>query len=200
MDKFETACAVNNIDRIIDEQYGEWGHFHKAAADAVWKAATFETAYAIRLEVASMLAVTVMNESTFDLNVKPNTNSKKRPENIQCPASWDFGPSQINFFWNVLDAWEGNTQMRGLFWKEVFGPPPYEPDAPFNGNPVTNMRACIRIMLSKKESLDAGVEGATFRETQVVHYTGGDAERIAHRRADWRKYEPLFKQFFEAYQ
>lgn len=196
---FADAIAANHIDRIIDEQYGQWGHFNEPAASAIWQAACAETAPYYRITLASMLSVLVMNESTFDLYVKPNTNTEKRPENIHCPAAWDFGTCQINFWWNVLDAWEGNIKMRGLGWRDVFGAPPYDPEQPFNGKPVANIRAAARIMLAKNPALDNGVVGATLQETQVVHYTSGTQERIDHRRADWRKYERLFKNFFELY-
>lgn len=199
MSRYEEAIARTGIDRIIDEQYGQWGHINEPAIEAIWMAASQETEPYFRITLASMLAVTVMNECTFDITVKPNTNSKDKPSNLHCPAAWDFGPCQINFFWNVLETWEGNVRMRGLGWRDVFGRPPYLPNEPFTGNPVMNMRAAIRIMLSKKPDLDKNVPDASPQETQVVHYTGGDQERKDHRRADWRKYSPLFQEFFEEY-
>lgn len=198
MKHFETCLKLNNLGEIIDKQYGQWGKFTVEAADAILEAARLETEPYFRPTLAAMAAVTVMNEAVFNLRQVPNTNTAKRPENIHCPAAWDYGPTQINFFWSVLDAWEGNTKMKGLPWREVFGAPPYVPDAPFTGNPVTNIRAGIRIMLAKNVKLDP--EGASTQESQVVLYPGGDAKRRAHRRADWVKYDSLFLNFFECYQ
>jgi hypothetical protein len=199
MGEFDECVKLNDLGLLIDEQYGKWGHFHKEAADVIWQATSHEAQPYFRAVLASMLSVTMMNESTFRLRVTPNTNTKSNPENIHCPAAWDFGPCQINFFWNVLEAWEGNVVMRGLNWRKVFGNPPFEPDKPFTGDPVFNTRACARIMLSKGAALDAPGTSSSVQETQVVRFTGGDPERMTHRRADWRKYGNLFQEFFEAY-
>lgn len=189
---FEEAVKLNDLEQTIDAQYGQWGHFSQAAADVIWEAASKETQPYFRISLAAMLAVTMMNESTFRLDVAPNIN--KQP---LCPTAWDFGPCQINFFWNVLEAWEGNVTMKGLGWRDVFGCPPYKPDEAFTGNAIANTRACARIMLSKPTLSSDAIPNV--QETHVVHYTGGDEERKAHRRADWRKYSELFMQFFEAY-
>lgn len=196
---FQQALQINNLGQLIQEQYGQWGSFTEEAASDIWEAASKETQPYFRVTLASMLSVTIMNESVFNRFQKPNTNTATKPTNIYCPSSWDFGWCQINFFWNVLDAWEGNTLMKGLPWREVFGAPPFIADAPFNGNPVTNARACARIMLSKKSGLDASGVTESVQETQVVHYTGGNEKRKSHRRSDWRKYGHLFVEFYEAY-
>lgn len=197
--QFEEAVKLNDLGPMIDEQYGQWGHFHKDAADAIWQAACSETQPYFRVTLASMLSVTIMNESTFRMYVEPNTNVKTRPENIYCPSAWDFGWCQINFFWHTLDAWEGNVSMRGLAWRKVFGNPPFEPDVPFTGDPVFNARACARIMFARLGVQDLPGVSSSLQETQVVHYTGGSQDRMDHRRADWRKYGKLFEQFFIAY-
>lgn len=195
--QFDNAIKLNNLGAIIDAQYGEWGHFHKEAADIIWLAASHETQPYFRPTLAAMLAVTMMNESTFRLYVPPNTNTKNRPENIHCPAAWDYGPCQLNFFWKVLEAWEGNILMRGLSWRKVFGNPPFEPDKPFTGDPLFNTMACARIIMSKTTMNDPN--SRDMQEMQVTLYTGGSEERMAHRREDWRKYGQLFQEFYTAY-
>lgn len=197
--QFEEAVKINDLGSIIDAQYGQWGHFHKEAADLIWQAASSETQPYFRITLAAMLAVTMMNESTFRLDVKPNTNDTEKPENIHCPAAWDFGPCQINFFWHVLETWEGNVVMKGLPWRKVFGSPPFEPEKPFTGDPLFNTRACARIMFARIAEADPAGVSESLQETQVVHYTGGTQDRMDHRRADWRKYGKLFADFFEAY-
>lgn len=202
--QFEQALKLNNLGLLIDEQYGKWGHFHKEAADDILAAASKETEPSFRSVLAAMLSVTIMNESTFNRFQTPNTNVSKRPENIHCPAAWDFSWCQLNFFWVTLGAWQGDFNMKGLPWREVFGSPPFLPKVPFTGNPVTAARACARVILAKSPLLDArpmktsGISDS-LQETQVAHYPEGDKERIEHRRQDWRKYGKLFQEFFEAY-
>lgn len=199
MSKFEECLALNNLGVLIDEQYGEWGHFTKEAADDIWTAASKETQSYFRPVLAAMLSVTIMNESTFNRFQSPNTNTRKRPENIHCPAAWDYSWCQLSFFWTVLGAWQGDFSMKDLPWREVFGQPPFIAGAPHTGNPITAARACARVILSKKLQLDVVGVSESLQETQVAHYPEGNTERIAHRRNDWRKYGHLFQQFYECY-
>jgi hypothetical protein len=191
---FEEALKENNLGSMLEEQFGAWGHFTEEAARVIITAASKETDPSSRTLLASMLALTMAEESCFNLYQGPNVNGKP-----DCPASWDFGPCQINFWWQVLEAWEGRIITKGLPWRSVFGAPPYDPTGSFTGDPVFNTRACARILLSKLPKNGQLEAGKSLSETRVIYYTGGDELRRMHRSEDWKKYGPLFQTFFEKF-
>jgi hypothetical protein len=187
MSRFDDANALNNLWQIVEDQYGRWGHWSEAAADTIveavrWETAAYESVFRTQrgIVLQVMLAVTWMNESCFNFAVKPNVNNQPTS-----PWNWDVGFTQMNIQWVHRMAWQGEINTQGLPWKEVFGTLGY--DQPFDGNPVTHARCALRRLLATKGS----------DEDQVVRYTGPAAQ--PHRLADWRKYQPLFTEFFTAY-
>lgn len=176
MSNFAEALALNNLGATIEEQYGEWGHFTEDAAALIVLVSRLE---AIAPE---LLAVTWMNESTFGFHPLPNVN-----HDPGCPFMFDVGPFQLNVGWTYRSVWVGEFSAKGIHYKEAFGTV-FLQDAPFDGNPQANARMAARKLLAIK-----GPDVA-----RVVKYTG-PGERQEHRLGDWRKYSPLFQEFFAAY-
>lgn len=182
---FEDALKTNGLGSIIEAQYGRWGEFTKDAADLIVKVSMAEDV------PASLLSVTWMNESIFAFNPKPNTN--KQPTR---PEAWDVGPFQLNVLWTYKSVWVREFRpdplhFDAVFGKEFFiiGPDDVRTPAPFTGDPLANARMAARKLFSIKGDWEA----------KAVKFTGGDEARQKHRSSDWKKYSPLFSEFFQKY-
>ncbi len=176
---FDEALKINNLGDIIDTQYGRWGHFHQEAADLIVKVAQIEDI------PPELLAVTWLNESTFDMRPPPNTN--RQPAR---PEAWDVGPLQLNILWTYKSVWIKEFRADGLHFKDVFGDINEDTaPGPFAGDPLANARMAARKLFSIR---------GTWQD-KAVKYTGGNEARREHRAKDWNKYAPLFSGFFNTY-
>lgn len=193
---FSEAIGFNNLGQQIEAQYGTYGHFTQESADAIWQAATLENTVATRFKreiLAAATAVTLMNESVFNLRQQPNTNKND--------ANWwnfDIGPMQLNLGWTVRMTFQQEMNAFGLKFTEVFGQPPFVANVPFTGVPIANLRMGARRLLARNIApKDTALIFADTIEMQVVCYTG-EANRV-HRQQDWRKYKEPFVEFFKRY-
>jgi hypothetical protein len=163
MADFTSCLAMNNLGSVIDEQYGRWGHFHEEAARMIQ---TIAKEQAISPE---LLAVTWLNESTFGLYPKPNTN------HYPDPMKWDIGPMQLNRYWTKAERDVGRIHAFDEF--AVFGgvePGDFFDDEGqpvlFRGDPLSNLRVAaqrLRVMGGNDH-------------VRVVAYTGPAARPAPH--------------------
>jgi hypothetical protein len=180
MSKFDTCKDIGNLWQIVHDQYGKWGDLNEDAAEAII-AAVLEERHPVkrRVTLMAMLAITWMNESCFNFDTRPNTNGQP-----SSPWHYDVGFLQMNVQWTHRMVWQGELDTTGLVWHDVWGT---LVNVPFDGNVIAHARCGLRRLLATKGD----------DETRVVRYTGPVAQ--PHRLADWRKYEPLFIEFFQSY-
>jgi hypothetical protein len=184
MSSFAECVSQSGLDRKIAEaSYGKYGSFNEDAAKLIIEASQLEHI------APTMLAITLLNESVFNLHQTPNTNH--RPDD---PTHWDVGPAQLNVHWTKKEVEAGNVQP--LPEIDIFGSLS-SPDAQFDGDPLSNIRMCARRLLAihTKKFAEAGYKSEN--EMRCVRYTGPGAQPF--RLQSYREYLPLFKTFFTCY-
>lgn len=174
---FEDALRDSKLgETLLASPYARYGNFTEETADLIVEVHGME-----RIS-PNLLAVTILNESTFNLYQEPNTNGND--------TNWfgfDIGCGQLNLGWTTRMSWQGEFKTSDLLFVDVFGKPPYLPKMPFTGNPLAHLRAVARRLLGKKVD----------DRNRAILYTGPNAQ--PYRATSYDKYAPLFKDFFDKY-
>ncbi len=124
-----------------------------------------------------LLAVTLMNESSFNLGQAPNTN---RSSDVN---DWDIGPFQLNVTATASIIAEGGMNLNGL--RNPWGLTAAA-NQPFTGDPLDNGRLAARTL---------NYHGGGIRAAGL--FTGGT--RVAERRKSYKKWAPKFRAFFDCF-
>lgn len=194
---FTEAMSVSGLQGQIEADFKGWGVFHISAADVIAMVAADE-------DVApELLAVTVMNESTFRFYCEPNTNGSDDP------YQWDVGMAQLNrgtiqrSIANQFISAKGIDIQRALDSTVTM----------FVGDPLQNLKLAARFLKRIGQGTIVGPsetvlyqsavdEWSTFEERyrnerRAVAYTGPNARPARYQ--SWIKYAPRFQRFFTLY-
>jgi hypothetical protein len=154
--------------------------FNKTAADVIKKISESE-----RIS-AALLAVTWMNESSFETHPAPNDNG--HPEDIN---KWDVGPFQLNIYWTLKAVEKNEVSFAGLNEENVFGYNFYRSDgttpAAFSGDAVSNGRMAARRLKA--------IGGTDLNK--AMKYTKPSSQPA--RKASYNNFAGSFQGFFNCY-
>jgi hypothetical protein len=143
-----------------------------------------------------LLAVTFRSEASPPFNIYTLPNVNGHPED---PDHWDIGPGQPDRIWYRKLVAAG--QIDALPEELVFGTVFYEEDGKtpcaFTGDPLYNLRATARWLLSIHADFYQAVGYQSTDEMRACFYTG--KEHRERRSQIYRQLEAPLRSFFDLY-
>lgn len=132
-----------------------------------------------------IIAITWMNESSFEDFPTYNDNHEKNPCHV--PLLMDFGPMQLNAAWTLKSICNRDYLSMPFTHQQIFGSYGLNGEK-FDGSVIANLVIGARRL--------AFLPGSFEDKTAV--YTG-EITRQAHRRSDYQKFYSRFEIFFNNY-